>query len=153
MGVFSISDGSLIDIILYFAEQAEKGDETGSPNEIRKELITKGYKPVQIDSAFSLFKRKVKDRVSLGSVRIFSEEELENFSDDAKALLIRLHRLGLLSPEQTELILMRVSLLSETEFSLEELKIMVAMMLNQPPYKHLPTGFFVPNDREDDIEN
>jgi len=149
MDVFPIADGALIDIILYFAEQMQNGVKVDNTPEIKRHLLKNGYSQKQIENAILVFREKVENRHSDDTVRIFSEDELSNFTPEAKRLFVRLYRLKILTFDQIEAIIWRTSMFDDENISAEELKITAAMMLSQPDFDPIPPGFFVPSKKDE----
>ena len=144
---YPIADTTIVDLVLIFAERLAIGELYENTEKFYNVLKEKGYSRRQLDYAFTLASK----RFSLPSVdramRIFSREELEFFSPEASSLFLKLNSLGVIDGEQAELVLMRASLIPESQFTEEELKVMVAMMLSRPE-SELPRGFFVPESNE-----
>jgi len=146
MNTFPIADSTLVDIVLFFAENAEQVAVHDSSDEVREKLILNGYTPSQIDSAFFVFTNSVQKRNFETGIRVFTPEELSNFEPEAASLVVKLQRHGLLSYEQIEALVMRAMIFEEKMFSLTEVKMMIAMMLSQDASAALPSGFFIPMD-------
>ncbi|MCD6594321.1 DUF494 family protein [bacterium] len=151
MNVFQIADSALVDIILYFAEQMANGVKPDNAPEVQIHLLKNGYSRKQIENAILVFREKIENRHSEDSVRIFSSQELSNFTPDSKKLFVRLYRLKVLTFDQIEAIIWRTSMFNDEEVSVDELKIIAAMMLSQPDFDPIPPGFFVPH--KDEIQN
>ncbi len=143
MDSFPITDGTIVDLLVYFAERFASGERIEHPDAEVKRLVEAGYSPKQVEEAFQLARQKLAQRKRRSeAIRVFSEEELSHFTPQAKALFLKLSQLGILSNEEIELVLMRAQMSSEEPLDEDELKLAVAMLLGVgevPP----PSGIFI----------
>ncbi len=145
MTTVPITDSSLVDLILFFAENDKSKKGKLSPADMKKYLLMHGYSEKQIEDASGIFSsqlRKSSDR-SARSVRIFSTEELSSFTPDAAELLFKLQRLGLLNYEQFESLILRSAFTIEDRLTLDEMKIMVAIIFSTGDEKLAFQGQFI----------
>src|SRR6185312_4456080 len=68
-----------------------------------------------------------------GAVRIFSECELARLSTECRGFLMTLERLGVLTPQQREVVVERMLALDADELDTEQLKWVVLMVLSSQP--------------------
>jgi Smg protein len=70
-------------------------------------------------------------------VRVFCEGELSRLSTECRGFLFTLERLGILSPQQREVVIERMLALDSDELDTEQLKWVVLMVLSsQPDQEH-----------------
>jgi Smg protein len=67
------------------------------------------------------------------ALRIFSEGELARLSTECRGFLVTLERLGILSPQQREIVIDRMLALDADELDTEQLKWVVLMVLSSQP--------------------
>jgi Smg protein len=70
-------------------------------------------------------------------VRVFSDSELARLSTECRGFLLTLERLGVLSPQQRELVIERMLALDADEPDTEQLKWVVLMVLSSQPGQEL----------------
>lgn len=148
MNSYPITDSSIVDLVLYFAERLASGELSEESTIIPDSLTIEGFSRRQLEYAYSL----VMDSVAVSSrakrpMRIFANEELEVLSPEAATIFIRLNQIGIIDNEQVEIVLMRAALTPDTKLSENELKMMIAMMLNRNA-PDIPRGTFIPEDNE-----
>jgi Smg protein len=68
-----------------------------------------------------------------GAVRVFSECELARLSTECRGFLMTLERLGVLTPQQREIVVERMLALDADELDTEQLKWVVLMVLSSQP--------------------
>ena len=68
-----------------------------------------------------------------GALRIYSECELARLSTESRGFLVTLQRLGILSPQQREIVIDRMLALDADELDTEQLKWVVLMVLSSQP--------------------
>jgi Smg protein len=71
------------------------------------------------------------------ALRIFSEGELARLSTECRGFLVTLERLGILSPQQREIVIDRMLALDADELDTEQLKWVVLMVLSSQPGQEL----------------
>jgi Smg protein len=71
------------------------------------------------------------------TVRIFSDGELARLSTECRGFLFTLERLGILSPQQREIVIERMLALDADELDTEQLKWVVLMVLSSQPGQEL----------------
>jgi len=67
------------------------------------------------------------------ALRIFSDAELARLSTECRGFLVTLERLGILSPQQREIVIERMLALDADELDTEQLKWVVLMVLSSQP--------------------
>ena len=67
------------------------------------------------------------------ALRIFSDGELARLSTECRGFLVTLERLGILSPQQREIVIDRMLALDADELDTEQLKWVVLMVLSSQP--------------------
>jgi Smg protein len=78
-----------------------------------------------------------KDKGRGPTVRIFSDGELARLSTECRGFLLTLERLGILSPQQREIVIERMLALDADELDTEQLKWVVLMVLSSQPGQEL----------------
>src|SRR6202012_542271 len=78
-----------------------------------------------------------KDKSKGPTVRIFSDGELARLSTECRGFLFTLERLGILSPQQREIVIERMLALDADELDTEQLKWVVLMVLSSQPGQEL----------------
>src|SRR6201992_1101604 len=78
-----------------------------------------------------------KDKNRGPTVRIFSDGELARLSTECRGFLFTLERLGILSPQQREIVIERMLALDADELDTEQLKWVVLMVLSSQPGQEL----------------
>ena len=72
-----------------------------------------------------------------GGVRVFSDSELARLSTECRGFLLTLERLGVLTPQQREIVIERMLALDADEPDTEQLKWVVLMVLSSQPGQEL----------------
>lgn len=142
-----IADTSIIDLVLLFAEHLSHDKHLEPSDGVFRKLEKQGFSQGQLEYAYSLVIEKMVFPAKKRSVRIFSEGELENLSDKAASIFVKLNQLGIINDEQVEIVLMRAALIPDEKLSEDELKMIIAMMLGKNE-NELPGGFFIPENNE-----
>ncbi len=142
-----IADTSIIDLVLLFVEHISNEKHLEPSDGMFSKLEKQGFSHSQLEYAYSLVMEKIILSGEKHSVRIFSESELKNLSSKAASIFVKLNQLGIITDEQVEIVLMRAAVIPDEELSEDELKMIIAMMLDKKE-KDLPDGFFVPEDNE-----
>jgi Smg protein len=71
--------------------------------------------------------------LATGALRIYSDGELVRLSTECRGFLVTLERLGILSPQQREIVIDRMLALDADELDTEQLKWVVLMVLSSQP--------------------
>ncbi|MGH8210013.1 MAG: DUF494 domain-containing protein, partial [Steroidobacteraceae bacterium] len=71
------------------------------------------------------------------TVRIFADGELARLSTECRGFLFTLESLGILSPQQREIVIERMLALDADELDTEQLKWVVLMVLSSQPGQEL----------------
>jgi Smg protein len=105
-------------------------------SDIVEELLASGYEAEEIDAAFhwmeSLSLRRVErpaQPMSIPSQRIFTDEECQVLSREARGFMVQLRQLGILDDETQEDIIQKALNMAEDELTLKEVKTLTALSL------------------------
>jgi Smg protein len=131
---------SVLDVLMYLFENYRLGEYSDADNQttLRTELLGAGFPDEEIQHAFRWLDGLGREgqlplRFGPGSaIRIYCAEEMDQLSTECRGFLIYLETLGILSPENRELVIDRLMAL-EDEFDVERVKWVVLLVLvNQP---------------------
>jgi Smg protein len=105
-------------------------------SDIVEELLASGYEAEEIDAAFhwmeSLSLRRVDQPAKslvIPSQRIFTAEECQSLSREARGFLVQLRQLGILDDEVQEDIIQKALNMGEEELALKDIKTLTALSL------------------------
>ena len=137
--------GSVLDILIYVFDRymLDEVPEVPEREDLARQLEGAGFAHRNVERALDWLAdlAGVRDALPLeGSgpaVRIFCEGELTRLSTECRGFLFTLERLGILSPQQREVVIERMLALDADELDTEQLKWVVLMVLSsQPDQKH-----------------
>jgi len=123
--------------------QTEVGSNAKSNNsEIAKELAEAGFQTNEVDNAFtwldelvSLSEKQVEDASTEKGIRYYRPREKASIPLEARSLLMRLERSGVLDFNSREIVIDRILALNLTDIDVEHVKWVVMMVLcNQTDY-------------------
>ena len=119
-------------IVTLIAQLVMEEPDQLSEDDIVGELLAVGFATEEIDAAFLWMEELAladvappENRLKLAGNRIFSAEEKQLLSLEARGFLIRLSRMGIIDSEMHEEVVAR-AMQSEEEVSLKELKTIIA---------------------------
>ncbi len=137
--------GSVLDILIYVFDRymLDEVPEVPERDDLARQLEGAGFAHRNVERALDWLAdlAGVRDALPLeGSgpaVRIFCEGELTRLSTECRGFLFTLERLGILSPQQREVVIERMLALDADELDTEQLKWVVLMVLSsQPDQEH-----------------
>lgn len=132
-------DSRILEIVFYLMDHFEEGDgQSVSISDFSADLKTLGYSEEEISSAYNW----VMDHFTgvgenlysgfseaPGACRILTEIERARLSPEAYGLLIKLTNVGVLSGEQFERVLDRITLMTTLSIGVEQTKLLVTAVL------------------------
>jgi Smg protein len=130
-----------LDVLLYLFQNFMDGDIEIDPDRdfLENQLVDAGFQKYEIDKAFlwlddlSTQQEKQRDVLHNGSFRVYIDEELSSLDLECRDFLLYLENMGVLTPENRELVIERVMALDSFDFDIERLKWVILMVLfNQP---------------------
>ncbi|MEJ0036357.1 MAG: DUF494 domain-containing protein [Gammaproteobacteria bacterium] len=137
--------GSVLDILIYVFDRymLEEVPEVPEREDLARQLEGAGFTQHNVERALDWLADLacVRDALPLEgcgpAVRIFCEGELTRLSTECRGFLFTLERLGILSPQQREVVIERMLALDADELDTEQLKWVVLMVLSsQPDQEH-----------------
>ncbi|CAB1277290.1 DUF494 family protein [Candidatus Nitrosacidococcus tergens] len=135
---------SIFNILVYLFQQHidnEAGQQLNKES-LSIELAQAGFHHTEIDKAFNWLERLVVPQyneeskqllVESISIRIFTPEEQKKLNSECQGFLLLLEQVGILDPMTRELVIDRVMELGSEEFSLDQLKWVILMVLSHQP--------------------
>ena len=132
-----------LDVLLYLFQNFMDGEYEIDPDRdfLEGQLVEAGFQQFEIDKAFvwlddlSNQQEKQHDVQHNTSFRVYADEELSNLDLECRDFLLYLENMGVLTPENRELVIERVMALDSFDFDIERLKWVVLMVLfNQPQH-------------------
>jgi Smg protein len=137
--------GSVLDILIYVFDRymLDEVPEVPERDDLARHLEGAGFTHHNVERALDWLADLacVRDALPLAgngaAVRIFSDGELSRLSTECRGFLFTLERLGVLSPQQREVVIERMLALDADELDTEQLKWVVLMVLSsQPDQEH-----------------
>jgi Smg protein len=142
--------GSVLDILIYVFDRYMLADAPEVPERehLARDLERAGFTPANVeraldwltDLAFGHDRAPLPEATSgttAGGVRVFSDSELARLSTECRGFLFTLERLGVLTPQQREIVIERMLALDADEPDTEQLKWVVLMVLSSQPGQEL----------------
>jgi Smg protein len=137
--------GSVLDILICVFDRymLDEVPEVPEREDLARQLEGAGFAHRNVERALDWLAdlAGVRDALPLeGSgpaVRIFCEGELTRLSTECRGFLFTLERLGILSPQQREVVIERMLALDADELDTEQLKWVVLMVLSSQPDQEL----------------
>ncbi len=132
---------SVLDVLMYLFENYADEDTEVEPDreQLQHRLSEAGFPDTEIDKAFDWLENLANQAAQFDSetksqsMRIYSAQEMERLDAQARGFLLFLEQNRVLNPLMRELVIDRVMDLETDDFSLDELKWVVLMVLfNQP---------------------
>lgn len=131
-------------------------------DEMSADLRTMGYSENEISSAYSWllkhfedypdsFSFKADQIQSNRAIRVLSENERKVLSPEAYGYLTQLRHLGLLTTEQMEMILDRITLMGEDQVDLNEIKLMASSTMFDGAQSEYPYAVWVGDPESEPI--
>ncbi len=142
--------GSVLDILIYVFDRymLDEVPEVPEREHLVRDLERAGFEQANVERALDWLADLAceRDRPPLpspsgdkgkGTVRIFCDGELARLSTECRGFLFTLERLGILSPQQREIVIERMLALDADELDTEQLKWVVLMVLSSQPGQEL----------------
>src|SRR5215472_9503134 len=138
--------GSVLDILIYVFDRymLDEVPEVPEREHLVRDLERAGFAQANVERALDWLADLAgeRDRPPLDkgrgpTVRIFSDGELARLSTECRGFLFTLERLGILSPQQREIVIDRMLALDADELDTEQLKWVVLMVLSSQPGQDL----------------
>jgi Smg protein len=142
--------GSILDILIYVFDRYMLADAPEVPERehLARDLERAGFTPAKVERALDWLTDlafgherpplpQAQPGVQSSGVRIFSESELSRLSTECRGFLLTLERLGVLTPQQREIVIERMLALDADEPDTEQLKWVVLMVLSSQPGQEL----------------
>jgi Smg protein len=135
----------MMDILMYLFETYihSESELVINQEELEEELLKAGFRKQEIYKALTWLEElaalQQEDAAqgiatsAASSTRIFTEQESHRLNAESRGFLLLLEQAGVLMPETRELVIDRVMGIDIEEFSLEELKWVVLMVLFNSP--------------------
>jgi Smg protein len=133
--------GSVLDILIYVFDRYMLADSTHVPerDDLARDLERAGFAPPNVERALDWLAdlADVRHRPSLGvremALRVYTDSELLRLSTACRNDLLQLERVGVLAPEQREIVIERLLALDAPELDVEHLRWVVLMVLSSQP--------------------
>lgn len=133
---------NVFDVLMYLFENYME-DEIGFDEDqdaLQEVLLEAGFRQNEIRKAFDWLEglAELQDEAPLpavpsGSLRLYSEPELEKINTECRGFILFMEQMGVLDSATREMVIDRVMALEEEEVDLEQLKWVILMVLfNQP---------------------
>jgi len=143
--------GSILDILIYVFDRYMLADAPEVPQRehLARDLERAGFTPAKVQRALDWLTELAcgHDRPPLpatapheaaaAGVRVFTDSELTRLSTECRGFLLTLERLGILTPQQREIVIERTLALDADEPDTEQLKWVVLMVLSSQPGQEL----------------
>jgi Smg protein len=132
---------SVLDILIYVFDRymLEEAPEVPEREDLARDLERAGFGHANVERALDWLADLAgeRGRPVIGdtgaAVRVFSDGELARLSTECRGFLMTLERLGVLSPQQREIVVDRMLALDADELDTEQLKWVVLMVLSSQP--------------------
>jgi Smg protein len=136
---------SVLDILIYVFDRymLEEAPEVPEREDLARDLERAGFGHANVERALDWLADLAGERGrpaigesagnGRGAVRVFSDCELARLSTECRGFLMTLERLGVLSPQQREIVVDRMLALDADELDTEQLKWVVLMVLSSQP--------------------
>jgi Smg protein len=143
--------GSVLDILIYVFDRYMLNEvpEVPEREHLVRDLERAGFTQANVERALDWLADLAceRDRPPLSAaangagkgpaVRIFTDGELARLSTECRGFLLTLEHLGVLSPQQREIVIERMLALDADELDTEQLKWVVLMVLSSQPGQEL----------------
>jgi Smg protein len=140
--------GTVLDILIYVFDRymLDEVPEVPEREHLARDLERVGFAHANVERALDwladlaserdrppLAAGSVANGATSGALRIYSDGELARLSTESRGFLVTLERLGILSPQQREIVIDRMLALDADELDTEQLKWVVLMVLSSQP--------------------
>ncbi len=137
---------NVLDVLMYLFETYIDAEEEPEPdqNELRDDLTMAGFGDGEIDRALEWLDGLADNHGSLSyhpqtahGTRIFNDFELDRLDAACRGFITYLEQIGILSPQQREILVDRLLALESPDIDVEQIKWVVLMVLfSQPGQEH-----------------
>ena len=131
---------TVLDVLMYLFETFVDSEDEPEPNrnELKEELEQAGFADREIERALDwLDGLNAADGAATASrsaaLRVYDRVEQERLDPEARGYLLRLEQIGILKPQQRELVIDRLLALDTEEVDVEQTKWVVMMVLFSQP--------------------
>jgi len=136
--------GTVLDILIYVFDRymLDEVPEVPEREHLARDLERVGFAHANVERALDWLADLALERdrpplaigpLATGALRIYSDGELARLSTECRGFLVTLERLGILSPQQREIVIDRMLALDADELDSEQLKWVVLMVLSSQP--------------------
>src|SRR5580693_10733998 len=140
--------GTVLDILIYVFDRymLDEVPEVPEREHLARDLERVGFAHANVERALDwladLASERDRPQIAIGhfaglgggpALRIYSDGELQRLSTECRGFLVTLERLGILSPQQREIVIDRMLALDADELDTEQLKWVVLMVLSSQP--------------------
>ena len=144
---------SILDVLMYlfehyFEDEVVLGDEQ---DVVKHELVKEGFQQNTVDKAFTWLEGLAPPDApgheldprggGIRAFRHFSKEEYARLDVECRGFLLFLEHIGVIEPDQRELVIAQAMALESDEVDLEQLKWVVQMVLFNRPAKDASYGW------------
>ena len=146
-------NGTVLDILIYVFDRymLDEAPEVPEREALARDLESAGFGEANVERALDWLADLAGERhravaadampaaqppgeqADEGSIRIYSAAELVRLPADCRGLLMTLEQVGILNPQQREIVIERLLALDAEEFDLEKVKWVVLMVLSSQP--------------------
>jgi len=136
---------TVLDVLMYLFESFVDSEDEPEPNrnELREELELAGFGEREIDRALewldglNITEAASAEPPHAPALRIYDRAEQERLDAPSRGYLLHLEQIGILAPQQRELVIDRLLALDSEEIDIEQIKWVVMMVLfSQPGHEH-----------------
>jgi len=137
---------NVLDVLMYLFETYIDAEEEPEPNQnvLRGELVRAGFDTSEIDRALDWLDGLTDnhDSLLLGSqtahgTRIYNDVERDRLDVSCRGFITYLEQIGILSPDQREILVERLLALETPDIDVEQIKWVVLMVLFSQPGQEL----------------
>jgi len=137
--------GSVLEILIYVFDRymLEEVPEVPEREDLARHLKANGFPHAKVERALDWLAdlAGVRDLAPLDgngpALRVFTDGELARLSTECRGFLFTLENLGVLAPQQREIVIERMLALDADELDTEQLKWVVLMVLSSQPGQEL----------------
>ena len=137
---------NVLDVLMYLFETYVETDEEpeADHNELRDELSRAGFGDLEIDRALDWLDGLTDHQEGLAlnaqtghGTRIYNDFEQDRLDSASRGYIVYLEQIGILSPQQREILVDRLLALESADIDVEQIKWVVLMVLFSQPGQEL----------------
>jgi Smg protein len=137
---------NVLDVLMYLFETYVDTDEEpeADQNELRDELSRAGFTDIEIDRALDWLDGLTDHQESIAfhaqtshGLRVYNDFEQERLDAACRGYIAYLEQIGILSPQQREILIDRLLALESTDIDVDQIKWVVLMVLFSQPGQEL----------------